>query len=173
MAFLLIMNKKKHFIVILLVLAVKISAQSNFISKCIGQWQGTMYIYSAGKLRDSVNVELTVAKTNTLNVWTWKTDYKSEKMPIVKDYKMKLSETKPNCYITDEGDGIELENYLFNNKLYNVFETEGIMLTSSYELLNDKLIFEVTSGKKTSPDSAQVTNFSVSGLQRVIFSRIR
>lgn len=172
MAFLLIMIRKIPFLIILFALVVKVNAQNDFISKCIGKWQGTMFIYSAGKLRDSVKVELTVAKTNTLNVWKWKTDYKSEKMPVVKDYKMKLSDTKPNCYITDEGDGIELENYLFNNKLYNVFETEGIMLTSSYELLNDKLIFEVTSGKKTSKDSSQVTNFSVSSLQRVIFSRI-
>lgn len=173
MAFLLVMIRKIYFVIILLALIVKVNAQNDFISKCIGKWQGTMCIYSAGKLRDSVKVELTIAKTSTLNVWTWKTDYKSEKMPVVKDYKMKLSDTKPNCYITDEGDGIELENYLFNNKLYNVFETEGIMLTSSYELLNDKLIFEVTSGKKTSKDSSQVTNFSVSSLQRVIFSKVK
>lgn len=172
MAFLLIMSRKIYFVLGLLVLMVEINAQNDFITKCIGQWQGTMYIYSSGKLRDSVKVELNVAKTNTVNLWVWKTDYKSEKMPVVKDYKMKLFETKPNCYITDEGDGIELENYLFNNKLYNVFETEGIMLTSSYELLNDKLIFEVTSGKKTSSDSAQVINFSVSSLQRVVFSRV-
>ena len=86
---------------------------------------------------------------------------------------MKLSDTKPNCCITDEGDGIELENYLFNNKLYNVFETEGIMLTSSYEFINENLVFEVTSGKKMESSNKDVINYSVLNLQRVVFSRTK
>jgi hypothetical protein len=44
------------------------------------------------------------------------------------------------------------------------------MLTSSYELQGDDLIFEVTSGKKIE-DRKEVTNYSVLGLQRVVFKR--
>lgn len=171
MAFLFNMSKNISIFVLLIFFGYKINAQSDFITKCIGKWHGTMHIYSSGKLRDSVKVELTIAKTDTPNLYTWKTEYKSEKMPMVKDYKMKLSETKPNCFITDEGDGIELENYLFHNKLYSVFETEGIVLTSSYEFISEKLVFEVTSGKKTESKNKNVTNYSVLNLQRVVFSR--
>jgi hypothetical protein len=165
------MVRKISFLVTFIVLMFKVNAQTDFITKCIGKWHGTMYIYASGKLRDSVKVELTIAKTDTPNLYTWKTEYKSEKMPMVKDYKMKLSDTKPNCFITDEGDGIELENYLFNDKLYNIFETEGIMLTSSYECVNENLVFEVTSGKKTENSNKDVINYSVLNLQRVVFSR--
>ncbi len=44
------------------------------------------------------------------------------------------------------------------------------MLTSSYELHGDELIFEVTSGKKIE-DRKEVTNYSVLSLQRVVFRR--
>lgn len=167
------MSKKILLFVPLFLFVLELNAQNDFISKCIGKWHGTMFIYASGKVRDSVKVELTIAKTNTPNLYTWKTAYISEKMPMVKDYKMKLSDTKPNCYITDEGDGIELENYLFNNKLYNVFETEGIMLTSSYEFINENLVFEVTSGKKMESSNKDVINYSVLNLQRVVFSRTK
>ena len=42
------------------------------------------------------------------------------------------------------------------------------MLTSSYELQGDQLIFEVTSGRKIE-DKNEVTNYSVLNLQRVVF----
>jgi hypothetical protein len=73
-------------------------------------------------------------------------------------------------YVTDEGNGIELMDYYFNNKLYSVFETHGVMLTSSYELQGNQLIFEVSSGKKLD-ENKEVNNYSVLNLQRVIFKR--
>jgi hypothetical protein len=52
-----------------------------------------------------------------------------------------------------------------------VFETQGIFLTSSYELIGDQLIFEVSSGKKIEGENKGVTNYSVTSLQRVIFKK--
>lgn len=89
---------------------------------------------------------------------------------MVKDYLLRLSEEGKNIYILDEGDGVELQEYLFGNKLYSLFETNDILLTSSYELIDDKLIFEVTSGKRTE-QTKSVQNYSVNFLQRVIFKR--
>jgi len=68
-------------------------------------------------------------------------------MPAVKDYTLILNDPATNAYSTDEGDGVVLKDYLFDQKLYSVFETQSILLTSSYELMGDQLIFEVTSGK--------------------------
>ncbi len=64
-------------------------------------------------------------------------------------------------------------DYLFNNKLYSIFETQGVFLTSSYELRDKDLIFEVTSGKKTSTTDQQINNYSVDNLQRVIFKKVQ
>lgn len=149
---------------------MNLSAQENFAVKCEGKWKGTMYMYGKGQIRDSVPVELFVQKTSLPHTWVWKTNYLSNKNPMEKNYKLELKDTASQTYLIDEGDGIELWSYYFNNKLYSVFETHDVMLTSSYELQGNELIFEVTSGKKIE-DRKEVTNYSVLGLQRVVFKR--
>ena len=128
-------------------------------------------MYSRGILKDSVKVVLTVAKGSQPNEWTWKTEYLSEKFPMTKDYVLRLKDAETNIYVTDEKNGIELMDYLFGNKLYSIFETQEIFLTSSYELRGKELIFEVTSGKKTGAVVQSVTNYSVDNLQRVVFKK--
>ena len=149
---------------------MKINAQENFADKCIGKWEGIMYMYGKGQLRDSLPVELDIQKTNRSDTWLCKTTYLSKTMPAVKDYKLVLKDAVTQTYATDEGNGIELMDYYFNNKLYSIFETHGVMLTSSYELQGNQLIFEVSSGKKID-ENKEVNNYSVLNLQRVIFKR--
>jgi hypothetical protein len=163
---------KKNIVLTLIALLTMpmVNAQS-FPEKCIGTWNGMMHMYSRGNLKDSVKVVLTVAKGSQPNEWTWKTEYLSEKFPMTKDYVLRLKDAEKNIYVTDEKNGIELMDYLFNNKLYSLFETEDIFLTSSYELRGKELIFEVTSGKKTGVSDQPVTNYSVDNLQRVIFRK--
>lgn len=149
------------------------TAQNLFPDKCAGTWEGMMQIYYQGTLRDSVKVRFTVAPQSE-NAWKWQTEYLSEKMPLTKNYTLKLKDATQNLYITDEGNGIELHEYLFGNKLYSVFEVEGILLTSSYELRGEELIFEVTSGKKIPEATTQeVSNFSTLSLQRVILKKTK
>ncbi len=143
------------------------TAQPYFGDRCLGTWSGTMYIYQYGHLRDSVAVRLTVAKTDQPDAWVWRTEYLSEKLPMTKDYVLRLKDASKNLYVTDEGDGLELTDYLVGNKLYSVFETQGVMLTSTYELLGDELVFEVTSGKKENPTHSEVITYSTTAVQRV------
>lgn len=148
-----------------------VEAQASFGDRCIGSWEGMMYIYSKGTLKDSVSVRLTVQKTNTSNSWTWKTEYLSAKMPMTKDYTLRLPDPSTNKYITDEGDGIELTDYLYGNKLYSIFETHDVFLTSTYELHDKELIFEVTSGKKEAGTHPEVNTYSTDNLQRVVLKK--
>lgn len=159
-------------LVFLLFNAHNIFSQSSFPQKCIGNWEGMMYIFQKGKLRDSVKIHFSVEAMGK-NVWSWKTEYLSEKFPMTKNYKMKITDSSSNRFMIDEGDGIYLYDYLFNNKLYSVFETHDILLTSTYELVkDDELIFEVTSGKKIEePSNENVRNYSVEALQRVVMKR--
>ena len=149
-----------------------VKAQVSFPDKCLGSWKGVMYIYSQGVLRDSVNVKMTIAKTDSPNAWIWKTEYLSAKMPQTKDYILRLKDKDKNIYITDEGGGVELNNYVVGNKMYDIFEVQGITLTSSYEIIGQNLLFEVTSGKRLETSPQGITNFSVSNVQRVIFQKI-
>lgn len=148
------------------------SNPSNFPQKCEGKWEGLMYIYSGGVLRDSVRVEFNVAKESD-STWKWRTDYLSPKTPITKDYRLKMKTA--NTYIIDEGDGIELLNYVSANKMYSLFETEGIYLTAVYELRGDELLFEVTSSRKLVAGSnadSQVSNFILDATQSVVFRKV-
>ena len=163
----------KHLLILIIFCSffLRSSSQTYFADKCVGIWSGTMYIFAKGHVRDSVAVELNIQKQDNSNTWNWKTSYLSKTMPMVKDYTLKLKDSLSQTYSTDEHNGIELMDYYFNNKLYSVFETHGIMLTSSYELIGDQLIFEVSSGKKIEGKD-EVTSYSVLNLQRAIFKRI-
>ena len=148
-----------------------VQAQVSFGDRCIGSWEGMMYIYSKGTLKDSVSVRLTVQKANTSNTWTWKTEYLSAKLPMTKDYILRLPDPSTNKYITDEGDGIELTDYLYGNKLYSIFETHDVFLTSTYELHDKELIFEVISGKKEASTHPEINTYSTDNLQRVVLKK--
>ncbi|MCA4896292.1 MAG: hypothetical protein ING84_14935 [Cytophagales bacterium] len=92
---------------------------------------------------------------------------------MIKDYKLKLKDGDRNLYVTDEGEGLELTDYLVGNKLYSIFETQGVMLTASYELRGEEMIFEVTSGKKATVTHPQVTTFGTTSVQRVNLTRMK
>jgi hypothetical protein len=162
---------KNLILIILFLISMNTVHAQAFPDRCLGTWKGTMHIFSRGSLKDSVKVILTIAKGSKPNEWIWKTEYLSEKLPMTKDYIVRLKDSEKNIYVTDEQNGIELIDYLFENKLYSNFETEGLFLTSSYELRGRELIFEVTSGNKISTLAQSVLNFSIDHLQRVVFKK--
>jgi hypothetical protein len=163
---------RKWIILVALFTSAVVNAQTLFPNKCIGNWKGVMKIYSKGILKDTVTVLLTVKK-QTDTSWMWKTEYISTKMPVTKNYTLRLKDKINGIYITDEGDSIELKDYLFDNKLYSTFETEGIMLTSFYELKGKELYFEVASGKKIAEDAKEVINYSINNVQKVVSKKIK
>lgn len=144
---------------------------SIFPEKCLGVWEGMLEIFNKGKFVDSVKIRFTAAKTDTAGTYIWKTEYLSKTRPMVKDYKLVVDSLNEGRYMLDEGGGVELFMYCVNNKLYGMFNVNDICLTSSNELIGDKLIFEVTSGKKVA-DSKDVKNYSISNVQRAVLVRI-
>jgi len=140
-----------------------------------GKWKGTLIIWKENKIVDSVPTELTIKTIIKDSVWQWKTEYISAIMPVTKDYSLRVVDKQKGIYITDEGDGIELMNYGFGNKLYSNFETSGVLLSSYYEWIGNDIVFEIASGKKieTMSINTEVTNFSVRNLQKVIFKKIK
>jgi len=145
-----------------------------FPTLCEGTWQGTMNIWSHGRLMDSVKIKLTILPLmDERGAYTWKTEYLSEKNPMVKDYVIYQQNDNVLEYIIDEGDGVLLTNYVFGYKMYNMFKVGKTWLTSSYEFLQDKLIFEVTSGSVSKVKSkGGVTNYTYDFLQRAILTRL-
>ena len=142
-------------------------SQQEFGTACAGNWKGMMHLFKAGALIDSVPLVLEINQ-KTDSVFQWKMQYLSEKMPVTKDYLLVFK--GGNYFRIDEGNGIQIDAYLFSNRLVSQFETEGILLTSTYELRGDELYFEVTSGTKEKSD-ADVQSYHVGFLQHVRFKR--
>lgn len=160
----------KFISVCLLLMSCKYAqSQELFPDRCAGKWKGRMHIYAGGKLKDSVAVTLTITPKDGRS-WAWRTEYLSEKYPMTKDYTLRAVNAGAGHFITDEGEGIEIDEFVFGDKMYSAFETAGILLTSSYELKGDKIIFEVASGKR-SDETGEVVSHPISNLQRVTFSR--
>lgn len=157
------------FVVLMMVIANTSTAQLS--QKWMGNWSGTMYMFDYGKPVDSVSVSFIVKPAVQDSSYIWRMEYHSVKMPMVKDYVLRLRDAARGLYVTDEGDGIELTSYLVGAKMYSLFEVQGIMLTACYELKGNELIFEVTSGKKEPPTGGGVSSYSVKNLQRVVFRK--
>lgn len=142
--------------------------QHDFVSQCEGVWTGTMNIYAQGeKVPNGPNVTFTVKTVIKDSSWTWRTDYDSKKYGrMSKDYTLKVKDASKGHYLLDEGDGISLDYQVSGSKMYAVFEVEGTVLSSTYELRKDQLIFEVYSSPK-SRDTTQVLSHRVQNVQRV------
>lgn len=145
--------------------------QQHFPDRCVGTWEGTMHIWARGAVRDSVPIRLTIARQND-STWTWRTDYLSTRQPMTKDYLLRLVDAATQRYATDERDGILLDGWVYGNKLYEVFETGPILLTSTYDLqAPNRMVFEVTAGSKQDV-RVEVTSHPVTSVQRAVLQRV-
>lgn len=128
-------------------LSATVFSQTLFPDQCIGKWSGMMQIWQRGELRDSVKVAFTVDRM-TDSSWQWRMDYLSATRPLTKDYILrKKSATR---FVTDEGDGILLDEFVFGNKMYCLFRV----------------------GAPT-PTGSGVENFPVTSVQKVLLTRAR
>jgi len=161
-----------RFLLLLLLSPAFVDAQTSIVKRHEGVWQGMMSMYKNGVVRDSVSVRLTIKPSGNTDEWIWKTEYLSPTMPAVKDYKLRLTDASKNLFVMDEGGGLLLTTWLCVDRMYNVFETGGFILTSTTEFRGDRIYFEVTSGKREKQEHPEVTNIGISNVQRVLLTRV-
>ena len=151
--------------------AISIQAQSPFPELCEGSWKGEMYWFQDGTVRDTILVHMEVASIADTAGWTWKTVYESPDMTITKDYRIFQKGPGNHEFILDEGDGILLESYAFGNKLYGLFELQGTFFNSCYTLEGDRLIFEITSAIPGDSTGEDIRNYRIGMLQLSVLTR--
>jgi hypothetical protein len=69
----------------------------------LGNWSGMMFMYNYGTLVDSVSVTFTAKPLTQEGSYTWRIEYHSAKMPMVKDYILRVRDAAKGFYVTDEG----------------------------------------------------------------------
>ena len=126
----------------------------------------------AGKIVDSVAVSHRIRQAEREGAYVWRTEYHSEKMPVVKDYVLRTKDASRGLFLIDEGGGLELTAFLMGPRMLSTFEIKGALLTANYEIRGDELIFEVTSNKKDAETGGGVTNYAVNTLQRAVLERV-
>ena len=136
-----------HKICLLLLLLPAVSpayAQHFFLSAFEGNWKGDLEIIGSRRQVQRVPMQMEIKKL-TDSVWLWKTTYAAEK-PIIKNYTLQMRNEEEGKYMLDEGDGILIHINRLDNKLYALFNVEGSILACTYEIIADKLHYEIASG---------------------------
>ena len=142
-----------------------------FPERCIGEWEGYMKIYVKGSVVDSIFTKFTCKKTDVENEFIWKTEYLSEKQPVIKDYKLIKDKNNKGVYKLNEGNEITLLLTEGENQIHSTFKVDEFVLNSTNQLLNDKLIFEIVTSKPQDTID-QVINYSILNIQRTEFIRV-
>lgn len=146
------------------------------LSNCEGIWTGDLEMVGRlGQVR-KVPMRLDIIRSGD-SVWVWKTVYDENKVPIVKDYLMRLVNEREGKYMLDERDGILINVSLMGNKFYSLFDVEGTILSCTYQFTDSLLFYEIVSGpskpEKTSKlaDGNKVNSYEVKSLQRAVLRR--
>jgi len=122
--------------------------KENFPQTWIGTWKGELNIYHPQNLAQRVTMELEIGKTSKSNLYTWITTYDEDQEKGRRNYELKIIDEEKGLYVIDEKNSIELESYLFQNRLISRFEVNRNLLTCTYEKQGDQIIFEVIAGSQ-------------------------
>ncbi len=153
-----------------------------FPTSWLGNWIGTLDIYSNKGIKQKVAIELEMATTDTPNVYIWAITYGEDKKAGRRDYLLRVKDAAQGHYVNDEKNSIFLDAFLIGNRLISDFSVQGSKLTSSYEKVDDKMIFDIifgdekvlsTSGNTIEKEDTipSVNSFRVKGYQRSILQK--
>jgi len=112
-----------------------------------GTWKGKLKIYSPQGQTQTVPMELTIGNSSESGSYQWTIIYNDDKKAARK-YELKEIDKEKGFYAIDEKNSIEIESYLFHNRLISRFEVNGTLLTCTYEKKGNKIVFEVIAGSE-------------------------
>lgn len=117
-----------------------------FPQSWLGNWIGDLNIYKENKLVQTIPMELEMAAIDTSDNFVWAIIYGEDKVVGRRSYELEILDDEKGIYRVDEKNSINLESYLFGNKLYSQFSVMESQLLCTYEKVDDKMIFEIISG---------------------------
>lgn len=140
------MKKAFYFLTGFLLLINVLNAQINTFPKAwIGRWSGTLEIYNAKGLAQSVPMKLYILPTDSTSRYTFTLYYGEDTIAGKRDYELVVLDEAKGLYACDEKNTIVMESYMLGGKLYNQFEVMGNQLLATTEMVGANLIYEVIS----------------------------
>jgi hypothetical protein len=168
----------------LTVIAAPLRAQSAaFPESWVGTWRGTLTNYGgADSIKLTVPVVLTIARGKEPGTYRMRHVYNNDTTRGMKDYTLRTVDAPAGRYVTDENNGILIDETWTGGMLVGVFQVGDQVLESRSEIRGDSLvqdlIFWRTVAARTTNGSgpngergAPVLSFRVAGRQRSAFVR--
>lgn len=171
-------------LVALTVMAAPLRAQSvPFPESWVGTWRGTLTNYGgADSIKLTVPVVLTIARGNEPGSYRMRHVYNNDTTRGMKDYTLRTVDAAAGRYVTDESNGILIDETWTGGMLVGVFQVGDQVIESRSEIRGDSLvqdlIFWRAAAARTTNGSgpngergAPVLSFRVAGRQRSAFVR--
>ncbi|MEM1217255.1 MAG: hypothetical protein AAGH79_00010 [Bacteroidota bacterium] len=171
------------FLIFCLFLNTNLAAQGGFPESWAGKWAGTLEIYNAKGLAQSLPMQLHILPIDSTNRYSWGIIYGEDIEKGLRDYELMPVDTSLGHYQVDEKNGIILDAYLLGDKLFERFEVMGNLLLTTTELRGENLYWEIISGslepivttgggEYEGEEIPPVGGYSIVVLQRAVLSRI-
>jgi hypothetical protein len=156
----------------------------SFPASWSGTWTGTLHIYNAKGLAQTVPMEIEIHRldTSATGRYTFGLIYGSKEKDW-RPYELVPVAPERGLWRVDEKNSIAMESYLLGPKLLCWFTVEGNRIFCTYEKTGpDTMVFEVVAGKEAAVSTTgntqhgeeqipEVRTFPVSGFQRAVLTR--
>lgn len=110
-----------------------------------GYWVGDLVISTVQGEAQRVPMSLRIDALSDER-YTYTIVYGTDTPENTRPYYLKAVPGNPGHFETDEGNGIVLDDYFINGKLYSRFEVMGNLLLSTLEQQGEHLVYEIISG---------------------------
>lgn len=162
----------------------RLGAQSTPPERWVGTWRGSLQNIGAGdSVKFTVPVTLTIARTADPAVFRWRHVYANDSTKNVKDYTLKIVDAAAGTYLTDENNGILIDESFVGGILISVFSVADQYIENRTSVRGDTLVQELIAWKNTpirttggaGPNGERgmpVSAFRVSTVQRSMLVRV-
>ncbi len=169
----------KKYILLILLLPTSFLFAQNIPQDWLGDWYGVLEIKNPKGKTVSLNMELHLAKTDTLNNWKYTIVYDDGKNRDERKYNLIKSDSIPGLYEVDENNGIIINEVLMGNRMFQRFEVMDNVIYGittyekgkiTWELIsdNEKISFKSGKGDEEIP---YVTTYFPTNYQRAVLTK--
>ena len=121
-----------------------------------GRWTGKLTIFGTNKT-DTIDMQLHLSRIDE-DHFQWKIIYGTDSVAGARNYA--LIRTAEKEFEIDEGNGIRLATTYFPGTLWSRFSVMNTLLDCKYQVVGDKMIFEIISGKEIFSNTTGDTIFN-------------
>jgi len=176
---------KKIILLILLSFSTVVYAQSinTFPVNWLGKWSGKLEIMNKAQVVKSLTMELlidTIQSADSVAQWKWEITYIDGETIDNRKYILKEINSTTGEYAIDENNGIALSSFYFKENLFSYFKVGNILLSSTYRLENETIIFEIqtiqienpTSSGGVSDEIPEVLSYPINGFHKAVLQKV-